>query len=162
MNKIQVLVFGDEVVATKFSRMRYDILDASPAFENIADYLFKSTAATFDSQGRRGGGSWKFLTGKWLSRKARHGWDTRILHKGKGTPLRKSVTVRGAPGQILDITPHSILFGSSLEYATRHQFGYKQTPKRSFIKLTPGDRLKTRQMIRDHLMQAWRAHGTAI
>lgn len=156
--QFQVLVFGEKAVATKFTRTGDYARDAAPAFENIADFLLQTTETTFESQGRRGGGSWKALTAEWFNRKLRKGWDTRILHKFGD--LRRSVTRRGATGQILDVTHNSLRFGSSLDYAARQQFGYRGTPKRPFIKVTQLDRVKIRDMIRDHMMQAWRARST--
>ena len=154
--KFEVLIFGEQALATKFTRMGDDALDASPAFDNVAEYLFKITDTTFNSQGRRGGGSWRMLTPKWAKYKAKRGWDTRILHQFGN--LRESVTRRGAKGQILDIRPQSLLFGSDLEYAARHQFGVPgKTPKREFVKVTKNDTMKIRDLIRDHLMRAWRA-----
>jgi phage gpG-like protein len=153
--KFEVLVFGEKKIATQFTRMGDDIINASPAFEDVADYLMKTTETTFNSEGRRGGGSWKALTAKWFTRKLRKGWDPRILHKFGD--LRESVTRRGATGQILEITDTSLLFGSKLDYAARHQFGHRQTPERPFVKVTTVDSVKIRDMIRDHLMRAWRA-----
>jgi phage gpG-like protein len=158
MQRLQILVFGDKVLTTKFTRFADDMLDASPGFDMVADLMLRASDKTFSSQGRHGGGSWKPLTGKWLRRKASKGWDTRILHKNGN--LRDSVTKRGADGQILDIGPNSINFGSDLPYAARHQFGYRQTPKRPFVKMTPLDIIKIRNILRDHMMQEWTRRGT--
>lgn len=155
--KFQVLVFGDEVVATKFQRMGVDALNAKPVFKDIAKYMMEITEKQFESQGRRGGGSWKRLSPLWLKQKERKGWDTRILHQKypRSNTLRKSVTRSRAGGQILEITDTSVNFGSSLPYAGRHQYGYGKTPARPYLKILKGDSEKIRGMIRDHLMQQW-------
>lgn len=151
--RFQVLVFGTEAVSTRFARMARDTGDASPAFSDIADELMRVTAIQFDSQGRRGGGSWKHLTTKWLNFKIRHAYNPAILHMRHN--LRRSVTVKGAAGQILDISPTELNFGSSISYARTHQYGYppRNIPARPFIKLIEGDRRKIRDMIRDHIME---------
>jgi phage gpG-like protein len=151
--RFRVLVFGTEAVYTRFTRMARDAADASPAFDDVAEELMRITDIQFQSQGRRGGGSWKRLTQKWLNFKVNKGLDPRILHM-RG-PLRASVTQRGAPGQILKISPTQLDFGSSLSYARTHQYGYppRNIPKRQFIKLLDGDRTNIRNMIRDHIME---------
>ena len=155
--KFEVLVFGDRAVAAKFERMGADAVNARPAFKQISRYLMEVTDIQFESQGRRGGGRWKKLTEHWLHQKERKGWDTRILHKRypRSNTLRKSVTRPRAGGQILEITDNSINFGSSLPYAGRHQYGHGNTPARPFLKVTKGDSEKIRNMLRDHMMQAW-------
>lgn len=152
--QFSVVIFGEKKVAAKFDRMGRDILDERPAFDKVADYLMKITATQFDSQGRRGGGQWKPLTSKWARYKVLKGYDPRILHK-QGV-LRRSVTNRGARGQILRINKQEMEFGSNLEYAARHQFGYGNVPARPFLRILGSDEKKIAKMISDHIMRAWR------
>lgn len=157
--KFEVTSFGFKLVSTKFTRMGADAANAKPAFEKVADYVMSATEKTFTSQGRRGGGSWKRLSKKWLFRKTKLGKDTRILYFDQ--TLRRSVTRRKAKGQVLIITPNSMLIESKLDYAATHQFGDpgRGIPKRSFIKMTAHDRKVMRDMVRDHLMRTWRKGG---
>lgn len=155
----QVLIFGEKLVATKFERMAADALDATPAFKKVAKYMMETTDTVFESQGRRGGGSWKRLTPEWELAKAKKGWDTRILHMKypRSNTLRKSVTRPRAGGQILEIERDSMRLGSRLPYAATHQYGRGHIPARPFLKFTKRDTQKIEDLITDHLMQAWRA-----
>jgi phage virion morphogenesis protein len=133
--------------------MARDTADASPAFEDIADYIMDITRAQFESQGRRAGGSWKQLTQKWLKFKLSRSYDPRILHLSHR--LRDSVTFKGAAGQILEIGATELNFGSNLAWAKVHQYGYppRNIPARPFLKFRETDRRNIRNMIRDHIMQ---------
>jgi len=155
MSGVQVLMFGDKIVSTKLKRSAQAAGNIQPALNQVAGYLMQKTAAQFDSQGRRGGGSWRKLSPKWLKFKAAHGFDTRILRM-EGT-LQRSVTRRKSKGQILVITPNSITFGTKLPHAAVHQFGYPpgRMPKRQFLVATPGDRDAMRNILRGHIMAHW-------
>jgi phage gpG-like protein len=155
--KVKVLVFRDEIIAEKFDRMGFDALNAKPAFKDVAKYMMEVTDTVFESQGRRGGGSWRRNTAKWTAYKAKKGWDLRILHARypRSNTLRKSVTRPRAGGQILVIEDDFMQLGSSLPYAARHQYGHGKTPARPYLKFTKRDTTHIRDMIRDHLMRAW-------
>jgi phage gpG-like protein len=139
---------GTKQVATRFNRMGAASQDARPAFRTIAEMLFAITRTTFESQGRRGGGSWRRDSPEWLARKIRGGLDPRIGYATHS--LVKSVTEPGAPGQVLVIRRNKILFGSRLPYAAAQQ---RQRP---FIKLTAADRLHMRDIIRSYLIETWK------
>lgn len=148
MTQFYVKVMNDKLVATKFERMGAAALDAKPAFARMAVLLFEIEEAVFESQGRRGGGAWADITAQWRERKVRNALDPRILHATHA--LRDSMTKPEAEGQILEITRNALVLGSSLPYAEA------QNKKRPFNKLTPTDRVRMRNIIRDHLMAAWR------
>jgi phage virion morphogenesis protein len=152
MIRFRVLIFGTEALSTRLTRMAKDTADARPAFNNVADELMRVTNIQFESQGRRGGGAWARLSPKWLKEKAKITLDLRILHLDH--TLRHSVTRRGAPGQVLEIGPTEMNFGSNVKYARVHQEGYppRNIPRRPFIKLIDSDRRNIRNMIRDHIM----------
>ena len=153
MLNFQLLVFGDKIVTAKYRAMANATGNLIPSFHEVEDYLMDITGRQFDSQGRRGGGSWKPLSPKWVARKTRMGGDTRILHFDKA--LRRSVTKRGAGGQILEYTPTSLTFGTSIAYAARHQFGHGKTPRRKFLVILPLDRKMITEMIQSHIMTPW-------
>lgn len=157
--RFEVVMFGEKVVATKFTRMARDTANARPAFNRVATYLMDITGKQFSSQGRRGGGRWRPLTEEWLRRKIAKGGDPRILHF-RGA-LRNSVTVPKARGQVLKIGPTSLEFGSKLPYAAVQQFGGGKSnlPARPFLRTTASDRAHMRDVIRDHLMQQWSKRG---
>lgn len=144
-----VKAMGYKVVATKFERMGVAAIHAKPAMETSAGEMMRIMRLNFDSQGRRGGGSWRADTVEWLSRKVKAGLDPRIGHATKA--LRDSMSIPGAAHQILAITDTSVNLGSSLSYA-----GYMNRD-RPFAKFTEGDRMRLRGIIRDYLMAAYRA-----
>lgn len=145
--RFEITMQGEKLVRTQFTRMANAADHSRPAFNNVVDYLFKINEQQFESQGRRGGGSWRKLTTKWAQRKQRQGQDIRILHQSH--TLRRSVTRRRARGQILEFTPTSVTLGTRLPYAGRHQ------RERPFLVTTATDRENMRNLIRDHLMEVW-------
>lgn len=138
---------GVTQASKRFERMGAAAINLSPAWVDILSLFFEIETATFESQGRRGGGSWKRDSPEWLARKLRKGLDPRINHATLA--LRRSMTEPGAPGQVIDIQPGYLKFGSSLPEAEPSQ------RERPFIKITPFDRLKMRTMIADHFVRAW-------
>jgi phage gpG-like protein len=144
-----IKAMGVKQVSTKFTRLGQAAADAAPAMESVAQLIFSIEKTVFNSQGRRGGGSWKQDSPDWLARKIRNGQDPRINHMTLA--LRRSVTEPGAPGQVLEVSPASLVVGSSLPQAAPSQ------RNRPFIKFTVADRTAMRGVIREHLMAAWRA-----
>ena len=141
--------FNIKRVKTQFNRLGAASLDATPAFEAARAVIYRIEGALFDSQGRRGGGSWRRDSQDWLLRKQREGLDPRINHATLA--LRNSLTMPDDPNQVMEITPFSMKFGSTLPYAATTQ------SNRPVIKFTPYDRAALRGVIRTHLMAAWRA-----
>lgn len=152
--EVKILVFNEEFVATRFSRMANATADAAPALEEIADYLMQRADAKFSSEGRAGGGSWKKLTPKWLTFKEKHGFSSRILVK-KGV-LRQAMTKRDAPGQVLEIGPHRLKFGTNIPYAATQQFGRpgKGIPARPFLGANNTDKQAIRNIVREYILKA--------
>jgi phage gpG-like protein len=145
-----VEALGIRQVQTKFTRMSEAAIDASPVMETLADTMMAIIATIFESQGRRGGGSWKRDSPEWLARKVRMGLDPRINFAGGD--LFASMTEPGDPNQILNITPQSVSIGSALEYAE------VSNENRPFTKFTQRDKAVMRAEVRSYLMAAWR-HG---
>lgn len=146
-----MLVFkaqGAKAVSTKFTRMGEAAVTARPAMEAIALMMMKIIGQTFESQGRRGGGSWKRDSADWLARKQRLGLDTRIGHATLA--LRNSVSIPGAEHQQILVTDTLVHLSSDLPYAQTQQV------HRPFVKFTIYDRYNMRQVVRDHLIEAFR------
>lgn len=140
---------GIKQVNTKFERMSVAALDAKPAMETVADVMMRIFEQIFQSQGRRGGGSWRQDSVEWLARKQRTGLDPRIGHATLA--LRRAMSVRGDEHQRLEITPHTVNLGTDLPYAGTEQ------RHRPFVKFTARDKLEMRQVVRDYLITAWRS-----
>lgn len=117
--------------------------------EKVAGLMMVFIGKTFDSEGRRGGGSWARDTEEWLARKLYNGLDP---HIGQATlKLRNAFSEPGSAHQILEILPHSVHLTTDLPYAGTQQ------EHRPFIKYTPTDVLAMREVVREHLLEAWRA-----
>lgn len=127
--------------------------DAEPGLLEVAELIFKIEERIFDSEGRRGGGSWKQDSPDWLARKIRMGLDPRINHATLA--LRKSMTVPDADHQILEVGPHHLRIGSDLPYAAVSQ------RNRPFVKFTTRDRLEMRNIIKHYLVEAWKVGAFA-
>lgn len=117
--------------------------------EAILRRLMQIIGQTFESQGRRGGGSWPQITEEWLRRKQRTGLDPRIGHATHA--LRESVSIWGAEHQIREVGPNIAKLGSELPYADTQQ------RHRPFIKLTKTDKVGMRNIVRAWLINAWRS-----
>lgn len=145
----EVKTFNLKIQETRFERMGRAALDATEAMESIAALIMRIEGQVFESEGRRGGGSWRQDTKAWLLRKQRLNLDPRIGHATLA--LRESMTIPDDEHQILDITPSSVHLSTDLPYAGTEQ------RHRPFVKFTPVDRADMRSIIRQHLMDAWRA-----
>jgi hypothetical protein len=147
--EIFIEAMGLKRVRTKFARLAEGSAALQPAFHTIAELIYGIEEQTFESQGRRGGGSWERDTQEWLLQKQRLNLDPRI---GFAThALRDSVSVPGAAGQVLEIGRSHMVFGSDLPYAQAQQ------RHRPFIKWTIYDRARMRELIRDYLMVVWKS-----
>ena len=114
----------------------------------VADVIFSIEDQIFNSQGRRGGGSWAFDSPSWLKRKLANGLDPRIGHAT--LRLRRAMTIRNAPHQRFVATSQSLKIGTDLPYAESQQH------HRPFIKFTPRDKQEIKEVISLELKAAWR------
>lgn len=149
--RLRIQVHRTEIIKRRLRGMGDNAMNAAPAFDRVADMMLGIMSKVFDSQGRRGGGSWRRLTTDWLSRKREAGLDPRILHATGD--LRKSVTVRGANDQIIDISKDKLVFGSQLPYAERQHYGDDHIPARPYIdKFTENDLRRMKQVLAAHVV----------
>jgi len=141
--------FGIKQAQTRFERMGYAAFHAEPVMERVITEFRRIIDMTFQSQGRRGGGSWAQDSEEWLARKLRMNLDPRI---GLATgALRRSYVVPDDENEDKEVGPNFARLGSLLEYAEVQQ------EHRPYIKLTKYDKVKIRNMIRSYLIDAWRA-----
>jgi len=146
-----ITIQGDTVVQHKFKKMGEAAWRAQPAMAKVALYLMEVERRIFESQGRRGGGSWKEDTEAWQMRKAREGLDPRInIARGK---LMESMSKPEAPHQILHIGYRQVILGSDLPYAD------VTNRNRTFTRLLPRDRAVMRQIVADYLMEKFNRAG---
>lgn len=144
-----IKAYNARQVATRFERMGFAAVAARPAMETVAEMMMRIFGTVFESQGRRGGGSWKQDSVKWLLEKQRNGLDPRIGHATLA--LRRSLSEPGAEHQILEITDTRVHLSTDLPYAGTEQ------RHRPFIKFTQRDKFAMRRVVRDYLIAAFKA-----
>jgi hypothetical protein len=150
MGEIVVIPFGYPEAAANFYKLGMDaVYDLSDVLVTIRSDMMRVTESNFNSQGRRGGGSWKPITLAWLRRKERMGKDLRIQFMDHD--LFDSVTVLGAPSQIADIddVEGTIRLGSTLDYAATAQ------RHRPYLRFTNADQVRWGKWITGDLHDKW-------
>lgn len=124
--RVDVEVRGDREASELVSRLARRMEDGRPALRGLVDLILEAEQERFAGRGQR----WKRLAASTLRRK-----------KGRGRPLvltgelMRSLTVRGAPEQLVTITPRSLRFGTRVYYARFHQKG-RGVPRRTVVGVT--------------------------
>jgi phage gpG-like protein len=137
---LEVKIFGTERVNRQLFRGALAVGNMQPALEEVADDMMYAIQQNFNSQGRRGGGSWKFLDKNTINEKARKGQEPFILIATGA--LYDSMTQRGDSNQRLEVTDHYVSLSSELSYADIHVTGGEHMPKRDYTQLLTSDRLR--------------------
>jgi phage virion morphogenesis protein len=132
-----VKVYGVEEVEAMLSRGMAAAEHFEPAMHRIALDIMDVMDKNFESQGRRGGGSWRQLTARWLEWKMEAGYDPRILHMTGA--LRRSMSIYEDENQEINIDDNSVEVRSTLPYAAAHQFGTNRIPARPYLEFVEGD-----------------------
>lgn len=152
------LISFDSAGAQPFSlmleRFQHQLGDASPAFDEMADYQ----KGTVNARQFEGGGSAE--TGKWSPLSRDYGrWKASVR---PGRPLlvfdgdlRADMTQRGRGVDI--VTPTSMTVGTARTYAQFHQKGTTRMPQRRLIGLPR--KADTRAMAK--ILQRWIVEGSA-
>jgi hypothetical protein len=150
VTEIVVIPFGFQEAAANFAHLGNDAMYAlSDVLVMIREDMMRVTASNFESQGRRGGGSWKPLTPAWLRTKERRGKDLRIQFYDHW--LVESVTVLHADHQIADLDEMegTIRLGSTLPYADTAQ------RHRPYLKFTRQDQVRWGKWVQGDLHDKW-------
>jgi phage gpG-like protein len=139
--QLDLSISGDEELDEKLRRIAASIEHARPLLTRVTRVLFAMQAR----RARRRGG--KPLAPETLRQKARLGQPKQPL-VATGRTMR-SLTVPGAPDQLLHITDEEVVFGTKVFHARFHQAGTKHEPKRKLIAPTKKDRGELEQPFRD-------------
>lgn len=108
---IDVLVTGDRQAAALVDRLAHRLEDGTPALTSLVDTLLEVHQERFQGRGVR----WRRLDPDTLRIDRQQGRDPRPnVFTGK---VMRSLTQRGAPGQVVRVTPTSLTFGTSIWYA---------------------------------------------
>jgi len=133
-----------------------------PAMEIIAVEMANVAKETFESQGRRGGGSWQFLSPERVHEKEREGLDPRILYATHR--LFQSMTEIGSSENIVQIQKinpddYSVALGTEVPYARVMWSGSskRHIPARKFYKAIPTDRLRFVRILQQWFWDAYAA-----
>jgi hypothetical protein len=152
--KLFIQAIGFDNVYSKIIRTAVAPTQAKSAMDQVATELMRIIEQTFLSQGRRGGGSWRFLQPETLRRKIRLGQDPRILFATHA--LFNSLTHRRDPMQDLRISNTEVRLGTKLSYAR------VQHATRPIVKLTKSDRRRMDKIIADHVVGHWRGRKSRL
>lgn len=154
MARIHLRAYGFRNYERKLFQVAENVDRPQKSFRHVADYLRHVLDQRFESQGRRGGGSWKKISHRWRERKVQLGLDPRILHAT--LRLRRSLTQRQHADQIVTTTRRELVFGTIVPYAA------KQDRTRPFMKLTPYDRRQLAQTITSEFVSPFRYRGKRL
>lgn len=148
------------IVAEKLFAGAELAVNTEPVIAKMIFDIMRITDTQFISEGRRGGGSWARLKPDTIRKKG----TAEILKTEGARPkykslegenlLYKSVTVEGAPFQILKFTRNSFEFGTNRPYAFVHQYGSpkRHIPARPFLRVLPPDQERWNRWIMRHLV----------
>lgn len=133
-------VFGETLISREFMRIGMRAEDVAPAWTAIIEDMKDQIEEQFETEGVRGSGGWAPLKASTILFKERAGLDPRILHAT--LRLRESLTDERGSDQIYEVTPHTMRFGSRVEYGAYHQHGdpANNMPARKPIDFTEFDR----------------------
>lgn len=150
---IEINVDGDVQISRELLRFADRLVDAKPAFREIADDLREIEKEQFESEGARGSGGWKQLADSTIAAKQAAGLDNGILKETEA--LFKSLTQKGGD-HIEEITKDSLRFGSSDWKLPIHQHGSSDgahPPQRRPIELTRMDRQSIVKKLQRHMVE---------
>lgn len=129
----------------------------SPVFHTLADDFLNIEQKQFSTEGAYASGGWKPLSAAYLAAKTARGLDPRILHATLA--MEKSLTIRGAPGQVRRITRDEMVVGTSVKskkgfpYPAVHQNPVTSPlPRRRPIELRPQDRIDWVKRLQTYLI----------
>jgi phage gpG-like protein len=141
--------FGSAIAeAERLEGMAANALDTELPMIEIAGDMLRTTEIVFTSRGKRGGGSWKKLSPNTVRR-----WGPHPILELTST-LRDSVTVPGAPYQILEVSNDFIEFGTEVESAGFQQEGTRKMPARPFLRFIPADFTRWNNILVRHLIKS--------
>jgi phage gpG-like protein len=132
--QIEFEAYGEQLVARKLIRWADRAVDASPAFEAIADQMAGMEEARFTAQGY---GLWPPLAASTSLQKAQAGLDPRILHATLA--LRESLTEKDDEAHLRIVTDDGLIFGTTVEYAGFHQRG-RGVPRRRPLQFSEAEK----------------------
>ena len=154
MTEIHLKAYGFRNIEQKLFRVAENVDRPQRTFHHVAKMLGLIMEQRFESQGRRGGGSWKKISEQWKARKAESGLDTRILFATHR--LKNSLTDADHPDNIMITRRKELVWGTEVPYAAR------QDRERPFLKLTKADRVMLATTITSEFVSPFRFRGVQL
>lgn len=133
--QVDVFVTGREQAVELVGRLAQRLEDGRPAFLRLIDRLLIFQRERFEGHGTR----WRKLAPATRRLDRQQGRDPRTLVFTGA--LMRSLSVRGAPGQFLEVTADQLRFGTRIYYARFHKQG-QGVPKRPPAGLTRTQRVE--------------------
>ncbi len=144
---IDVTVRGDKQAIELVERLSRRLANNQPALGSLVDTIMAMQRGRFERRGVR----WKRLAPSTVKKDAQQHRDPRTLVLTGAT--MRSVTIRGAPGQIIRLTPTSLTFGTSLFQARIQARGNARLPKRKAVGMTRAQRQTLVKELRTLLLE---------
>lgn len=134
-----ITLHGELLTIRQLENLGQNAVFPRAALNEIVEDMRRISRIQFESEGRRGGGSWRQLEPATIRRKAARGRDIGILRETE--KLFNSLTLPHSRNQDVQISPDGIRFGSKLEYADTHHFGDEDRgiPARPLFTVVDGD-----------------------
>lgn len=136
---VNLTVFGDVQIERSLLRWGERALRATPLWNSLYQDLLNIEKVQFLTEGAHGSGGWPELADSTVQDKAKRGQSPWILRASE--VLFKSLTVRGALGNIREVGPNWMRFGSDIPYGIYHQQGTVHMPMRKPLELTGMERV---------------------
>jgi phage gpG-like protein len=134
MIKLSVEVEGKAELSAELMAVDEIISDFSPVWKGVQQEFFEIEREQFESEGAKGTtGAWKELSAAYSEIKVRKYGNLPILQASRR--LFKSLTSQTSDS-IAETSKTEAVFGTKLEYASRHQTGGGNLPKREPISLS--------------------------
>ena len=157
MFTLQIVVDGVTQVLTAFSRFAEYADDMSSPYASIADdFQQVYMQDVFGSEGATNGESWAPLSPGYEAQKNRAFPGMPILVRTGNL----ADSLMGGAGAVREITPTSLIVGTSIPYAAFHQHGTSRMPMRKIIDVPVEVRWRWAKMV--HLYLVEKAHEVGL
>lgn len=153
-------LFGEVLGSAQLDRALTRIESASQnltePLEEVGDEFRAIEAEHFDAEGP----GWAPLSPKYAARKLRLYGDKPILRATD--KLYRSMTIKGAEGNVSRVQPMSAEFGTSIFYAIFHQTGTVKMPAREVIMLNEDDKRSLVRVVQRYMIATGQAAGFQV
>ncbi|HEX4501096.1 MAG TPA: hypothetical protein VH187_08045 [Scandinavium sp.] len=137
--QVEVEVFGDKQISRHLLRFGERAVRATPLWNSLYRDLQNIEKVQFLTEGGHGSGGWAELAPSTVADKEKRNMSPWILRASE--ILFNSLTGRNALGQIKEIGPDFMRFGSDIPYGVYHQRGTVHMPMRKVIDITGPERV---------------------